>query len=149
MFENFACFFDLVDHPWQADGQGICIVHPIVGDVARLAEGAVEANGKPRILVVKTPLQHESVHDREYARLLIISPLDGARIAEQAPHRCAERFGDHDGSKHVDLAVFEHVLERPVRRHELDAQALRRLDGADRASNHPGHVLGRNVVFVQ
>src|SRR5579862_3306484 len=80
--EGFARRLKLVDHPWQTYGQRVCVVHPMVGDVARTAEGAIETDGEPRIFVVERLLQHECVHDRKYARAFVVFALHFARVAE-------------------------------------------------------------------
>ena len=48
--EDLARRLDLVDHPRQADGQRVGVVHPVIGDVARPAEGAIEADRQPGVL---------------------------------------------------------------------------------------------------
>ena len=148
--ENLACRFQFVDHPRQADGQRVGVVHPVIGDVAGPAEGAIEADRQPGVRLVKFRLQHEGVHDRENPRF-----LDNSRARLCADRRNSrrtvvpERFGDHHRSERVDLAALQHGLERGLGRHEFDADAFRRLDGADRPADHPGDVLGPDAVFVR
>src|SRR5207248_2273171 len=61
---NLAAALDLVDHPGQADGERIGVVHVPLRHVARAQERAVQAHREPRIRVVDRLAQHEGMHDR-------------------------------------------------------------------------------------
>src|SRR5688500_775026 len=75
---------DLLDQPGQAHRKGVGVVQPAPGEVARLAERLVEADGEPGMLFVHAALERERVHDGEDARSLVVVFFNRPEVAEQA-----------------------------------------------------------------
>src|SRR5258705_6644171 len=139
--EYVARRFRLLDYPGKADRQRVGVIDRLIGQIARPAEGAVEAHGDPGLALVKAGLEYERMHDRKDARLPVIVDLDLARIPKQPADGLAETARDHHRGERVDLAVLEYFLQRGVGPHGLQPDAGGRLYGADRLSPPPPNIL--------
>src|SRR5439155_10416106 len=111
-----------------------------------LDEGVVETSRQPGVLARQLFSQHERVHDREDAGLLVILALDPAKVGKEPTHTQAKRRRPAGADERVELPRRHHLAQVPPGRHELMPYVRREgyihfLDERSLAALEPEHVL--------
>ena len=156
--EHAPRLLDMVDQPGQCEPQRVGVIEAFDREIARFAEGAVDAARHPRMGAMNVLAHHHRVHDREDAGAAVIVLLDVLVVGKQpgnARRAVEEARGDIEREQRIELAGVEHLFQRLPGGKKVEPDALRqiqrdqrRLDEAVEPAHEPVHVLGSHAVVV-